>query len=118
MLYCIGNAGADLLTSKFGFRRAAVDWTSKARSASRGELEHAAQIADFTSSIEIACRQGGHLQLIHFDEILRAAPAHTRESARPYHWPVKTRWQGKETVLYVIPDKTLGIMDANREPGK
>ena len=38
MLYCIGNAGADLLTSKHGFRRTAVDWTSKARTASAASL--------------------------------------------------------------------------------
>ena len=70
MLYCIGNAGADLLTSKHGFRRTAVDWTSKARTASRGELEHAAEVADFLAAFEIACRGREHLDTIHFDEIL------------------------------------------------
>lgn len=33
-----GNAGIDLLAEQFAFRRAAVDWTAKARTAKRGEI--------------------------------------------------------------------------------
>ena len=104
MLYCIGNAGADLLTSKFGFRRTAVDWTPKARTATRGELEHAAETSDFLTAFELACRRRGHLDAIHFDETLQTLAAATRESARPYHWAVRHRTEGKE--IYVIPDRS------------
>src|SRR5215213_8662768 len=33
--YMLGNRGADLLARKYGWRRAAVDWTAKARSKRR-----------------------------------------------------------------------------------
>ena len=119
MLYCIGNAGADLLTSKHGFRRTAVDWTSKARTATRGELEHAAEVADFVTGFEVACRQHGHLEPIHFDEILGTiAPEATRENPRPYHWSVQHRAGGKETELYIIPDRTIGLRDRQRPDGR
>jgi len=119
MLYCVGNAGADLLTSKFGFRRAAVDWTAKARTASRGEIEHAAGLSDFLAAFELACRGRPHLDAIHFDEILQTlAPSATRDSARPYHWAVRHRFGGKETELYIIPDRTIGLRDRERPEGR
>ena len=119
LLYCIGNAGADLLTSKHGFRRTAVDWTSKARTASRGELAHAAEVADFLAAFEIACRGRGHLDTIHFDEILGSiAPEAMRENPRPYHWSVQHRAGGKKTELYIIPDRTIGLRDRGRPDGR
>ena len=119
MLYCIGNAGADLLTSKYGFRRTAVDWTSKARTATRGELEHAGETSEFLTAFELACIGRGYLDTIHFDEILQTlAPAATRESPRPYHWAVRHRANGRETELYVIPDRTIGLRDRTRPDGR
>jgi hypothetical protein len=42
--YMLGNRGADLLAAHYGWRRAAVDWTAKARTAKRGNIEHAIEI--------------------------------------------------------------------------
>lgn len=89
--YMLGNRGADLLAQKYGWRRAAVDWTAKARTATRGEIEHAIEITDFMVVLDIACRRRGTLAVMYFDEILREwAPQATREAPRPYHWPVST----------------------------
>jgi len=113
--YMLGNRGADLVAQKHGWRRAAVDWTAKARTAKRGEIEHAIAITDFMVTLELACRERAGVELIHFDEILREyAPEATRESPRPYHWPVSVGWQGSETTLYVIPDKVFGLRDRSR----
>lgn len=57
--YMLGNRGADLLTQKYGWRRSAVDWTAKARTATRGEIEHAIEITDFMVALDIACRRRG-----------------------------------------------------------
>ena len=95
-MYALGNKGIDHLAAKFGFRRASVDWTAKARTAVRGEIDHALEITEFMVALEIACRRRGTLQLIHFDEILATiAPEETRASRRPYQWPVALRWKGK-----------------------
>jgi hypothetical protein len=113
--YLLGNNGADLLTQKYGWRRAAVDWTAKARTATRGEIEHAIEITDFMVRLDLACHRRGTHAVIYFDEILRDfAPEATREAPRPYHWPVSTSWQGSAQTLYVIPDRIFGIRDLTR----
>jgi hypothetical protein len=113
--YMLGNRGADLLAQKYGWRRAAVDWTAKARTATRGEIEHAIDITDFIVALDIACRRRGKFAVMYFDEILRElAPQATREAPRPYHWPVSTSWQGSAHTLYVIPDRIFGIRDLTR----
>ena len=113
--YMLGNHGAELLARDHGLRRAAVDWTAKARTAKRGEIEHAIEITDFMVALDLVCRRRGTHEVIYFDEILRDfAPAATRANPRPYHWPVLTDWQGQEITLYVIPDKTFGIRDLTR----
>jgi len=113
--YMLGNRGADLLAQKYGWRRAAVDWTAKARTATRGEIEHAIEITDFMVALDVACRRRGTLTVMYFDEILRElAPEATREAPRPYHWPVSASWQGSAQTLYVIPDRIFGIRDLTR----
>src|SRR3954447_21348801 len=112
----LGNRGADLLAQKYSWRRAAVDWTAKARTAKRGEIKHAIEITDFMVALDIACRRRGRFAVMYFDEILRElAPQATREAPRPYHWPVSTSWQGSAQTLYVIPDRVFGIRDLTRQ---
>ena len=117
--YILGNRGADLLALEHGLRRAAVDWTAKARTATHGALEHALGITDFMVALDLACRRRGTLELVYFDEILRTlAPAATRANPRPYHWPVSVDWQGRASALYVIPDKIFGIRDRPAPSGR
>ncbi|MGH7089530.1 MAG: replication-relaxation family protein [Stellaceae bacterium] len=119
MVYLVGNRGADLAARKFGLRRAAVDWTAKARTADRGALNHALDTTAFMVAVETACQRAGHLDLIPFDEILATlAPRDTRESPRPYHFPVPVRFEGKPAEVYVIPDRTFGIRDRARPAGR
>jgi hypothetical protein len=47
MVYILGNKGIDLLAANYGFRRSSADWTTKARTASRGAIEHALEVTDF-----------------------------------------------------------------------
>src|SRR6266702_2854372 len=117
MVYMLGAGGADLLSREFGFRR--MDWTFRSRTISRGEITHALEVSDFLVAFEVACRRRGTLDVIHFDDILRElAPAETRNSQRPYHWPVSARVNGHDEELYVIPDRTFGLRDGNRPEGQ
>ena len=119
LVYAIGNHGIDLLAAKFNFRRASVDWQAKARTAVRGEIEHGCEITEFMVAIEIACRRRGTLQMIHFDEILATiAPEETRNSRRPYQWPVALRWRGSDLVFHPTPDRIFGIRDLERREGQ
>jgi len=119
IVYAIGNHGIDLLAAKFNFRRASVDWQAKARTAVRGEIDHALEITDFMVALEIACRRRGTLQIIPFDEILTTlAPEETRASRRPYMWPVALRWKGSDIVLHPTPDRIFGIRDLERPEGR
>ena len=62
LVYTVGNKGAELLESKFGLRRSAVDWTAKARTATRGQIEHALSTTDCLVALELACRRRGTLR--------------------------------------------------------
>jgi hypothetical protein len=124
MVYILGNKGIDLLAAKYGFRRSSADWTTKARTATRGTIDHALEVADFMVALALACSRHGRLQMIYFDEIMRElAPWETRKNPRPYHWPVSVRpsarWKGRgATTIYVIPDKIFGIRNLDRPEGK
>jgi hypothetical protein len=118
IVYALGNKGIDLLAAKHNFRRVSVDWTARARTAVRGEIDHALEITDFMVALDIACRRHGTVQLIHFDEILSTiAPEETQASKRPYQWPVALRWKGSDLVLHPTPDKIFGIRDLERREG-
>jgi Replication-relaxation len=119
MVYSLGNEGIALLAAGFGFRRTAVDWTAKARTAKRGEIEHALEITDFMVALEIACRRHGKLRVLYLDDILATiAPQHTRDNPRPYFWPVPVHWQGREVTIHPIPDKIFGIEALDRPEGR
>jgi hypothetical protein len=57
--YMLGNHGADLLAAKYGWRRTKVDWTAKARTAKRGNIEHTIEITDFRVALDLTCRRRG-----------------------------------------------------------
>jgi hypothetical protein len=119
IVYSIGNAGIDLLTQLFEVRRAAVNWTAKARTVKRGEIEHALEVTDVMVALEVACRRRGNLRVLYLDEILATvAPPETRANPRPYFWPVPVRWQGREITIHPIPDKIFGIEDHDRPAGR
>src|SRR2546423_1085077 len=82
-------------------RRPPVDWTAKARTSVRGEIDHALEITEFMVALERACRRRGTLQVMHFDEILATlAPQETQKSKRPYQWPVALRWKASDLVVH------------------
>lgn len=118
-VYSIGNNGIDLLAEHHGFRRASVDWTAKARTAKRGEIAHALEVTDVMVAMEAACKRRGNLRVLYLDDILATvAPAATRESPKPYFWPVPMRWQGREVVIHPIPDKIFGIEALDQSEGR
>jgi hypothetical protein len=118
IVYALGNKGIDLLAAKHDFRRVSVDWTARARTAVRGEIDHTLEITEFMVGLEVACRRRGTLQVIHFDEILASiAPEETAKSRRPYQWPVTLRWKGTDLVLHPTPDRIFGIRDLERREG-
>jgi len=118
LVYALGNRGIDLLAARHDFRRASVDWTAKARTAVRGEIDHTLEITDFMVTLEIAARRRGTLMPIFFEEILANSPDETQKSLRPYQWPVALRWKGSDIVLHPTPDKFFGIRNLDRPAGK
>ena len=117
LVYALGNRGIDLLAVRHNFRRASVDWTAKARTSVRGEIDHSLEITSVMVSLEIACRRRGTLMPIFFEEILAGSPQETQKSLRPYQWPVALKWKGSDVVLHPTPDKIFGIRDLERREG-
>jgi len=125
MVYILGNKGIDLLAAKYGFRRSSADWTTKARTATRGTIDHALEVTDFMVTLALACHRRGRLAAMYFDEIIRElAPAETRQNPKPYHWPVSVRpipgrWQGRGAkTYYAIPDRIFGIRNLDLPEGQ
>ena len=119
MVYILGNHGIALLAAKFGFRRAAVDWTAKARTAKRGEIEHAIEVTDVMVALDVACRRRGTLRVLYFDEILATvAPEETRVNPKPYFWRVPVTFRRREAVIHPIPDQIFGIVALDRPAGR
>jgi hypothetical protein len=125
MVYILGNKGIDLLAAKYGFRRSSADWTTKARTATRGTIDHALEVTDFMVALALACSRHGGRAVMYFDEIMQElAPAEMRKNPKPYHWPVSVRpvpgrWQGREAKThYAIPDKIFGIRNLELPEGQ
>jgi hypothetical protein len=125
MVYILGNRGIDLLAKKYGFRRSSADWTTKARTATRGTIEHALEVTDFMVALALACKRQGRLAVMYFDEIMRElAPAETRKHPNPYYWPVSVRpipgrWQSRATKAhYAIPDKIFAVRNLELPEGQ
>lgn len=118
MIVMPGNRGSEFVAERFGFRRAAVDWTAKARTAVRGEMHHALSVTEFVVSLDIACKRRASLRVLDFQTLLSTmAPDETRASRHPYQWPVITRWKGREVVLHIAPDAIFGVQDLDRPEG-
>ena len=84
MVYILGNRGIDLLAAKYHFRRSSADWTTKARTATRGTIDHHLEVADFMVRLALACRRHGGREVMYFDEIVRElAPEETQKNPKP-----------------------------------
>jgi hypothetical protein len=67
-------------------------------------------VTDFMVALELACHRRGNARVRYLDEILAThAPATARNSPRPYMWPVTVRWRGRDTTIYLCPDRIFEI---------
>lgn len=122
-VYAIGNAGADLLSRRFGEPRPKVDWTAQNRSLTEKYAEHTLLISDVMISIEIACREREGVRFISPEEILSEyAPQTTRQEARrvggkPFLWSVPIVYKGWRGEKSIEPDRMFGIAfeDSNKD---
>jgi len=69
IVYGIGNKGAALLKREIGLAVRQVHWGEKNRSVGRIFLEHALLVSDVMVSIELACRETGHIRLLSDDQL-------------------------------------------------
>jgi hypothetical protein len=109
MVYALGNKGAALLADLDGSQKPKVDWTWKNRDAGRIFIDHTLLIADLMVAVEIAARSAGNITLIHGTDILKGAPAATRNAKNPWALPARIFHSGMPIDLSLIPDKIFGL---------
>jgi len=117
LVYGLGNKGADVLASLDALSRGKVDWTAKNRTVGPIFLEHALLVSDFMVSLEVACRQHGHIRVISTSEILSQAPERTRRRQNPLKIGVSCIHQDQKVTLGIIPDQFFGLHYLDKPDG-
>jgi len=79
-VYGLGAKGARFLKEKVGMAIGPTDWRARNRTYVRENLEHTLAVSQFLIDLELACRKRIDLSLIHFSDIVAAAPEATRRS--------------------------------------
>jgi hypothetical protein len=87
----------------------AGDWTEKNKRAGAVFIEHALQLADFMTGLEVACRTRADVELIREREILAMAPEKTRTAREPLRWSVDKLIMGRRETRSVVPDGLFGL---------
>lgn len=113
-VYALGNAGAELLSSRFGVAMPpSVYWTEKNRRVREWHIEHTLGISDFMIEIEALCHVSSTLHLIDQDKILANAPAQTRRAKYPFRWKTEISHNGERHEIMILPDYVFGLRDEN-----
>jgi hypothetical protein len=107
MAYTLTQKGASLVAKERGLMvRPKLDTK---------QLEHALEVSDVTVAFEEACRQSEFLDLLFGDDVLRLAPAATRDEREPAKWRVPIRYGNSRITLKMSPDATLAIQHREDE---
>jgi hypothetical protein len=110
MAYTVTQRGASLVAKERGLAvRPKLDTK---------QLEHALEVSDVTVAFEVACRQSKLLELLFGDDVLRLAPAATREEREPAKWQAPIRYGSRRITLKISPDATLAIQHRERESAR
>lgn len=113
-VYALGNAGAALLSARFGIAMPpSVYWTEKNRRVRERHIEHTLGISDFMIEIEAICKALPDHQLIGQGEILAQSPAETRRSKHPFRWKTRVEHNSKHHDIMILPDYVFGLRHSN-----
>lgn len=95
--YGLGNKGGKLLREEFGSEVDSVSWSEKNHVIGRVYLEHALLVSEVMVSLELACRNHGHVRLLYEDQL---------SPHQPFRWKVKVENRLK---LGVVPDRVFAL---------
>lgn len=109
LVYALGQRGARALRAHGHLIDDRVDWTEKNKRAGEIFIEHTLAIADFLSSLEVACRTRGDVELIPEDQVLTLAPDATRMAREPLRFAVDKTVMGRRQQFSVVPDGLFGL---------
>ena len=109
MVYAIGNLGARVLYETGGADTTSIDWTWKNRSAGRAFIEHTLLVADCEVAAMCATRSRRDVLWIDDHAILASAPDATRKAKNPFRLAARTRINGENADLALVPDSVFGL---------
>ena len=107
MVYGLGAKGARALKEHGHFINDGVAWSEKNKRAGSVFIEHTLAIADFMTSIELACHARSDVTLIRDHAIIAKAPVKTRLAREPLRWTVAEKEKGIPSST--IPDGLFGL---------
>lgn len=112
-IYGIGKKGAVALREHGHKINDAVDWTEKHKRAGSVFIEHTIEIADFMTSVELACRENVDVELVREHDLITLAPAETRKAREPLRFKVRSPQPGSHEEWSVVPDGLFGLLFSN-----
>jgi hypothetical protein len=109
-VYGLGKKGARALREHGNLIDDGLDWTEKNKRAGAIFIEHTLEVADFMTSVELACRTRGDVELMREHEVLALAPKETRTVREPLRWSVDKVIMGRKETFSVVPDGLFGLV--------
>jgi len=104
IVYGIASKGATLLRQESGPTCQDLNWSQKNRGIRRLFLEHALLVSDVMVSLELACRQSGHVRLLTGEQL--PLPDELKRRREPFRWRVSLNNRQK---LGLIPDAVFAL---------
>lgn len=104
IVYGIASKGATLLRQESGPTCQDLNWSHKNRGIRRLFLEHALLVSDVMVSLELACRQSGHVRLLTGEQL--PLPDELKRRREPFRWRVSLNNRQK---LGLIPDAVFAL---------
>lgn len=109
LVYALARKGAQVLAETDHERAESFRWTLKNKRAGQTFVQHTIEAADILVRLATSDHGGRGIRLVAEDQVLREAPAATRDLAHPYKLSAEVEWAGKRHKLAVVPDGVFAL---------
>lgn len=107
--YELRYAGAKLLVQYDNGDMRRYQWATKGKTTRTLYIEHTAETAATMLAFRTAAQSAG-LSIIEQHDLLPHFPAVTRDSKKPFRFPVSVKRSGKNEVIAVVPDRLFQLL--------
>jgi len=109
MIYAIGNRGAEIIAKEYNDPSVLkINWTEKNKNCKTMFLSHTIMVAEFLTTIQLACQKINGPEYIDAGEIINNRPVPAPDGVDPLSWKVEGKTHRKFS-FSIIPDGAFGL---------